>query len=123
MLCYACELIMSYHAQRSVQGPTTHCFGCGWVCHSVSQLVQALSDNSSPLFQNTYSASTQDCKCTSEERGYMSKDNIMMVHEHNNFPSDVFTTLAGLGATVTIGEWLYSEVIGTLVKFSRVNDV
>ena len=32
--------------------------------------------------------------------------NVMMVHEHRDFPSDVFTTLAGLGATVTTGQYV-----------------
>ena len=30
--------------------------------------------------------------------------NLMLTHNHDNFPSDVFTTMAGVGAKVTIGE-------------------
>ena len=29
--------------------------------------------------------------------------NLMLTHNHDNFPSDVFTMLAGAGATITIG--------------------
>ena len=30
----------------------------------------------------------------------------MLTHDHDNFPSDVFTMMAGVGAKVTIGELL-----------------
>ncbi|MCG8623285.1 MAG: FAD binding domain-containing protein [Proteobacteria bacterium] len=30
--------------------------------------------------------------------------NLMLTHDHDNFPSDVFTMMAGVGAKVTIGE-------------------
>ena len=30
--------------------------------------------------------------------------NLMLTHDHDNFPSDVFTMIAGVGAKVTIGE-------------------
>ena len=30
--------------------------------------------------------------------------NLMLTHDHDNFPSDVFTTMAGVGAKVTISE-------------------
>jgi xanthine dehydrogenase/oxidase len=32
--------------------------------------------------------------------------NLMLTHDHDNFPSDVFTTMAGVGAKVTIGKRL-----------------
>ena len=30
--------------------------------------------------------------------------NLMLTHDHDNFPSDVFTMMAGVGAKVTIGK-------------------
>ena len=30
--------------------------------------------------------------------------NLMLTHSHDNFPSDVFTTMAGVGVKVTIGK-------------------
>ena len=30
--------------------------------------------------------------------------NLMLTHDHDNFPSDVFTMMAGAGATLTLGE-------------------
>ena len=32
--------------------------------------------------------------------------NLMLTHDHDNFPSDVFTMMARVGAKVTIGELL-----------------
>jgi xanthine dehydrogenase/oxidase len=32
--------------------------------------------------------------------------NLMLTHDHDNFPSDVFTMMAGVGAKVTIGKLL-----------------
>ena len=75
-------------------------------CVTLSQLVQALNDNPSPSFkvlsQHLLKIGSVPVRNVGTWAG-----NIMLVHEHNNFPSDVFTTLAGLGATVTIGECLY----------------
>ena len=34
----------------------------------------------------------------------------MLTHDHNDFPSDVFTVLAAAGATLTIGELLCAAV-------------
>ena len=29
----------------------------------------------------------------------------MLTHDHDYFPSDVFVTMAAVGATLSIGEW------------------
>ena len=32
--------------------------------------------------------------------------NLMLTHDHDNFPSDVFTMMEAAGATVTIGQYV-----------------
>ena len=39
--------------------------------------------------------------------------NLMLTHDHDDFPSDVFTIMEAAGATVTIG--MYMCIIQTLV--------
>ena len=31
----------------------------------------------------------------------------MLTHDHDNFPSDVFTIMEAAGATVTVGKYIY----------------
>ena len=83
--------------------------------------MQALSDNPTPSFKVLSQHLLQVANVPVRNVGTWA-GNIMMVHEHNNFPSDVFTTLAGLGATVTIGEWLYLGVRAVTVQSLGVND-
>ena len=33
--------------------------------------------------------------------------NLMLTHDHDNFPSDVFTVMAGAGATLTLGMFIH----------------
>ena len=46
--------------------------------------------------------------------------NLMLTHDHDNFPSDVFTTMAGVGAKVTIGK-LFSLVSSTPLSFPMLH--
>ena len=37
--------------------------------------------------------------------------NLMLMHAHDNFPSDVFTVMEAAGASVTIGEYVIHDVV------------
>ena len=47
--------------------------------------------------------------------------NLMLTHDHDNFPSDVFTMMAGVGAKVTIGELcMYCACLALILAPSSV---
>lgn len=40
--------------------------------------------------------------------------NLMLTHDHDNFPSDVFTVMAAAGATITVVNGMYCTCIEML---------
>ncbi len=72
---------------------------------SLSVLIEQLASNQSLTFQHLAKHLRKIANVPVRNIGSWA-GNLMLTHDHDNFPSDVFTTMAAAGATVTVGMYV-----------------